>query len=89
MGFYGLIFPAYLWICMKGVPRRSIAVFAITVVACAPMFWLGFMEEKMLWLIPGVALLLLARLLTSADPLQAAGTAAPIVSQHVGTTDAR
>ena len=89
MGFYGLIFPAYLWICMNGVSRRSIAVFVITVLACAPMFWLGFIDEKMLWLIPGVALLLLARLFTSADPLRAAGTAAPIASQHAGTTDGR
>jgi hypothetical protein len=89
MGFYGLIFPAYLWICMSGVTRRSITVFAIAVLAAAPMFWLGFIDEKMLWLIPGVALLLLARLFTSAAPLRAAQTAAPILSQHAETTDAR
>jgi len=89
MGFYGLVFPAYLWICMTGVSRRSITVLAMVVIACAPMFWLGFIDEKMLWLIPGVALLLLARRFTSAGPLRVPETGVPNVPRHARTTDAR
>ncbi len=69
MSFYGLIFPAYVWLCM--IPTRgrakpslwSLKVFAVTCVLAAPMYWMGFIEKKMLWLIPGVALVLIARVL--------------------------
>ncbi len=69
LGFYGLVFPAYVWLCMlPGHGRlppshRQFVVLGITVVVALPMYWLGFVEGKMLWLLPGVAVVLLARLL--------------------------
>ena len=69
MSFYGLIFPAYVWICMvpirgkaPGPSRPALIVLAIAVMIAAPMFWMGFVAQQMLWLIPGVFVVLLARL---------------------------
>jgi hypothetical protein len=68
MSFYGLIFPGYVWICMvplrgksPGPSRLALTALAISVAIAAPMFWMGFINEWMLWLIPGVAVVLLAR----------------------------
>jgi hypothetical protein len=75
MGFYGLVFPAYAWICMvpirgnsPGPTRRNVMVFALAVVIAGPMFWLGFIFEWMLWLIPAVAVVILARVFTRSAP---------------------
>jgi hypothetical protein len=67
LGFYSLIFPAYVWLCMIGSPtrlpsRRAVIVFLIAVALTTPMFWLGFIEGRMIWLLPGLGLVLLARL---------------------------
>ncbi len=88
MGFYGLVFPAYLWICPRGTSRRGLTTCAVAVAAAAPLFWLGFIESRMLWLIPGIAIVLIARLLTSADPPPNAQTAAPSSSPHAASTHA-
>lgn len=70
MGFYGLAFPAYVWICM--IPtwrsplrpsRRSLIVCAVAIVIASPMFWLGFIDGRTRWLLPGIAVVLAARLL--------------------------
>jgi hypothetical protein len=67
MGFYGLVFPAYVWLCMipgrgRVAPsRHQLTVFGATVLAALPFYWLGFVERRMLWLLPGVAILLGAR----------------------------
>jgi hypothetical protein len=68
MSFYGLAFPAYVCICM--IPRRGAAHsspsrsqlgrFAIAVSIAVPMFWLGFIHQQFLWLIPAVGFVLLA-----------------------------
>jgi hypothetical protein len=69
MGFYGLAFPAYVWLCMipgrgRLVPtHRQLMVCGITILVALPFYWLGFVEKRMLWLFPGVAIVLLARLL--------------------------
>jgi hypothetical protein len=69
MAFYGLIFPAYVWLCMipnwlKGPPRRwQIYVWLGACVLASPMYWLGFIERETWWLVPGVGLVLLARVL--------------------------
>jgi hypothetical protein len=70
MSFYGLIFPAYVWICMvpirgksPGASRPALIAVATAVAIAAPMFWMGFVVEKMLWLIPGVLVVLAARFL--------------------------
>ena len=70
MGFYGLVFPAYVWLCMiptwrspQRPARRSLVVFASSVILASPFFWLGFIDGKMFWLLPGLAIVLLARAL--------------------------
>jgi hypothetical protein len=82
MGFYGLIFPAYLWINLRGPSRRALAVSAASIVFAAPMFWVGFIDGKMLWLIPGVMLILGARVLTAADRPPTAQIAGPTPFGH-------
>ena len=49
MGFYGLIFPAYVWICMipsrrspGGATSQKLRGLVIAVAIAGPMFWLGF-----------------------------------------------
>jgi hypothetical protein len=69
MGFYGLIFPAYVWICMgksSDVPitqhqTRRHLIFIIAILLAAPMFAMGFLARQWLWLWPGVAVVLIAR----------------------------
>ena len=69
MGFYGLVFPAYVWIVMlrgrgRVVPDAySLTIFAVAVAVAGPMFWMGFVAQRMIWLAPGLAIVLLARLL--------------------------
>lgn len=76
MGLYGLVFPAYVWLVViparrgrapTGSPqhRRLIHVFAAAVGLALPMFWMGFIERHELFLAPGLAIVLLARLLLS------------------------
>jgi hypothetical protein len=69
MGFYGLVFPAYVWICVVPVPgdderarARKMFWFAASVIVASPMFWMGFIEKQTMWLLPGVAIVLLARI---------------------------
>jgi hypothetical protein len=64
MAFYGLVFPAYVWICMIGRDawagqRRT---WMTAVLIAAPMYWLGFVQRQMIWLVPGLAVVLLAKL---------------------------
>ncbi len=68
MAFYGLVFPAYVWICMApihgrapGVNRRSIMVCCLAVLMASPMYFIGFIIGKMIWLAPGLGIVLLAR----------------------------
>jgi hypothetical protein len=65
MGFYGLVFPAYVWVCV--VPNdglrptgRHLLVFALSVLCSLPMYWIGFVEGRVVWLVPGVAVILIA-----------------------------
>jgi hypothetical protein len=69
MAFYGLVFPAYAWLCMLPTwrdpsppTRRMWIVCLVAIVAAAPMYWLGFIERQTFWLLPGIAVVLLARL---------------------------
>jgi hypothetical protein len=78
MGFYGLLFPTYVWLIMlpgKGhaaPTTRNLVVFSAAVIAALPMFWMGFVAQKMIWLAPGLTLVLLARLLIQ-DPSRVRG----------------
>lgn len=63
MGFYGLVFPAYVWIVMT--PRRApggLALWAFATALALPCFWMGFIEQRWFWLAPGLAIVLLAPL---------------------------
>ncbi len=73
MGFYGLVFPAYVWLCMVpfrgGSPtRKALGVYAAAVLTAMPMFWMGFIAGRTVWLLPGVAGVLLARLAVTRSP---------------------
>jgi hypothetical protein len=74
MAFYGLVFPAYVWLCMiptrdghSGPSRQKILVWAFAVGIAAPMFWMGFIERQTWWLAPGLAMVLVARLMLPQD----------------------
>ncbi len=67
---YGLLFPAYVWLVM--IPLRasdrlpSARHVIVWLGACAiatPAFWMGFIQKQEWWLVPGVVVLLAARLL--------------------------
>jgi hypothetical protein len=69
LAFYGLVFPAYVWLCVWRAGDRSeddriraLLVFAVAVLIAAPCYWAAFMERHMIWLVPGLAVVLLARL---------------------------
>jgi hypothetical protein len=47
-------------------------VFSAAVIAALPMFWMGFVAQKMIWLAPGLTVVLLARLLIR-DPSRVRG----------------
>jgi putative flippase GtrA len=70
---YGYIFPGYVYLVM--IPtrdghsgphhesgRKKLRVFFFAVGIAAPMMWVGFIERIELWLVPGLAIVLLARL---------------------------
>ena len=73
MAFYGLVFPAYVWLCMiptrdghsgidGAIGRRKLVVWAAAVAVAAPAYWMGFIERDEWWLVPGLAVVLWARL---------------------------
>lgn len=73
MAFYGLVFPAYVWLCMiptrdghSGIGgqrgRRKLLAWCGAVGVAAPFFWMGFVMRQELFLAPGLLVVLLARL---------------------------
>jgi hypothetical protein len=69
MAFYGLVFPAYVWLCIvpgrdgsAGVTPAKVRAMVLGVGVAAPMFWMGFIENRMAWLVPGLLAVLLSRL---------------------------
>jgi hypothetical protein len=87
LAFYGLVFPAYVWLFV--VPRRlrgggrgatagpsrgQVIFFLAVLVLAGPLFWVSFIEGRMAWAVPGVLLVLVSRyLLPKPDP----GVASP------------
>jgi hypothetical protein len=72
MVFYGLVFPAYVWLCMIPTPgghagpgRARLGVLAVSVIVAAPMYYLGFVRGETFWLLPALAVVLLSRLFVS------------------------
>lgn len=79
MGFYGLVFPAYVWLCMipKGkaaAPDRGLWLrFIAAVVLALPFFWMGFILQQYWWLLAGLAIVLVMRwTVRRVDPAPAA-----------------
>ncbi len=73
LSFYGLVFPAYVWLCMiptrdghAGLAgargRRKLLVWCAAVGIAAPFYWMGFIMLEELYLVPGLGVVLLARL---------------------------
>ena len=67
---YGLLFPAYVWIVMiplwnsdRTPSTRHILVWLGACAIATPAFWMGFIQKQEWWLVPGVLVLLAARLL--------------------------
>lgn len=73
MAAYGLVFPAYVWLCMiptadghaglrgrRGVHKRR--VWCAAVGMAAPCYWMGLIVMEEFFLVPGLGIVLLARL---------------------------
>lgn len=57
MAFYALVAPAY--VCtMMGTARKIWPPVIVAVVVAAPMYWLGFIDGRTIWLLPGVVIVL-------------------------------
>jgi hypothetical protein len=90
LSFYGLLAPAYIWIIAlpaRGYSRptqRDWLALAVTCLAACPFYWFAFMHPgRMEWVIPGVAIVLLGRLLgenRKRDYLSEARTSMPLGS---------
>lgn len=72
LAFYGLAFPAYVWTCM--IPRRGqpngptpakLRALFLAILFALPFYAAGFLWRETVALIPGVAILLLARVFIS------------------------
>jgi hypothetical protein len=87
LAFYGLVFPAYVW--LFAVPRRlrgggrgvtagptrgQMIFFLAVLVLAAPMFWVSLIEGRMVWAVPGLLLVVASRFLL---PKPESGPAAP------------
>ena len=75
LSFYGLVFPAYVWInvinirgrSMRRVTSRSLGVTLAAIAVAYPFYFVGFMLREEPWLIPGVAVVILAKLWAGPD----------------------
>jgi hypothetical protein len=81
MAFYGLLFPAYVWLCivpgrdgLSGVTPAKARAMVLGIVVAAPMFWMGFVENRMVWLVPGLLAVLLSRFMVPRMKLVATST---------------
>lgn len=74
--FYGLVFPAYVWICIipfrgkRPALRRGVAIWIGAVVLALPCFWVGFIERQTWWLAVGLGVMALAKCLPSGSSLR-------------------
>lgn len=73
LSFYGLVFPAYVWLCMiptrdghHGPRRDKLLTLAAAIGLAAPFFYMGFIERQTAYLGPGLLIILLARLIVRA-----------------------
>lgn len=84
MSFYGLVFPAYVWLCMiptrdghSGVGgargRWKLMVLGAAVALASPCYWMGFIEREEVWLAPGLAAVLIARVFVRGGAVKVVG----------------
>lgn len=61
IGFYGLTFPAYAWAAWvwRNEPKLSLAAWLAPALIAMPMFTAGFLAHRPVWIVPGVAIILL------------------------------
>jgi hypothetical protein len=84
MSFYALIFPSYVWLCMiptwrAGTPtKRHIQIWLGACALAAPAFWMGFFEHTEIGLLPGLGVVLLARLLVPRANVRERGGHSPM-----------
>lgn len=85
LSFYGLVFPAYVWICMiptadghSGLGgergRRKLLAWCGVVGLAAPLYWMGFIMLEELYLVPGLLFVLLGRLFVRSSGSTRAGS---------------
>jgi hypothetical protein len=68
LGFYGLVFPAYVWLRMRR-PRRSMLRVWVVIAVAAPLYWLGFADERMIFMVPGVLIVVLSKFLPESQAI--------------------
>ncbi len=60
LGFYALVFPAYVWLRVIP-PHRSPLRVATTVLIAFPLLWMGFIEHQMICILPALFIVLCAK----------------------------
>jgi hypothetical protein len=60
MGFYGLVFPAYVWAALVGRGVVNLPVVGLGALVAAPFYYVGFVGREMVWLVPGLAVAIAA-----------------------------
>jgi hypothetical protein len=73
MGFYGLVFPAYVWAALMGRGRVNMRVVGAGVLVAVPFYYMGFVGREMGWLVPGLALAVGAGILSGRTVRKRAG----------------
>jgi hypothetical protein len=65
---YGFIFPTYAWLCMvpdrhgrSGPTREKVLASIVVMLVAAPGFWMGFIEQREIFLIPAVVVIVASR----------------------------
>ena len=73
LSFYGLLFPTYmLYRAVLKRKQRALSIMWITIAIASPVFWMGFMERQSIWLIPGMAIVLLGAMIVKLQNSQPA-----------------
>ncbi len=75
LGMYGLVFPAYVWLCScpigrlrAGPTKHNLTVCAVTVLVALPFFAVGFLEKRYEVVTLGAAAVLLGKVFTQRLP---------------------
>ena len=85
--FYGLVFPAYVWLCMLPTwnctsQRARLRVWVCTVIVSLPMSYLGFVAGQSVWILGALAVLLFSRVVIELLPShEVENQCAPRISQ--------